>query len=259
MDLISTTASAFSLWDRFGSRIKFAYNKYTQKDLGTFIFDKYMKEVKVLANGNGISITKIYINVLDLDNFEIIDRQLNIEDADKRTIFQKTLKELMTTNKSQRYIEQGFWHDNTDAVEISNYRRYKLHRELSWDFKVDTTQLQSNKIHLCYAFSLPKMYPIKNGIWDEQNAPLDTTNVLSTSLQVEHAIKDFTYKLSLDKNISLILKPKLSIIPGGSKAPTKEKNVNPVESDIFFNKYSFNVPGPERLSKIQFSFCLNNQ
>ena len=259
--LISGTGTAVTIWDRFGDNIKLGYKKLKYgKNIGTYYFDEYVKLVRLLYNGNAIAITHIRLKILDKEQFQIINRKLNIEDAHKDTKFSKKLRELTKTDTLYRYRRMGFWHSNKEILSVTNNRRYKDNKEITWKFKFDVGAIESDSISFCYAFSIPKFYPIHEGLWDKDGAPLDSSNTLSTSLKVKHLIKRFRYILYLDRKIDLDRDPQISIIPEGSDLAINRKNVPPSEeNDVFFKKYESVIKFPQRLSTIKLDFTVNKE
>jgi hypothetical protein len=226
-----------------------------------FYFLEDKKHVTVFGNGHGVLLNYPKIKVLNLDKFEKFTRAIDISDSKKDTKF-LSLKEMLKTNKNDRFVKMGFWY-NCDLVNnhkmICNLNQLPTHNEkfLEWEFLIDRNALQKqNIINLNYGVSIPDMYPIKDCNLDIDSIPFENYSFRS-SITCNHKIKKFIYQISFEKSINLVGNSvKFYYECDNFKKEVKSHHFT---SDIFYDRFTTTIKNPRYKSLLYVTWKINER
>lgn len=222
-----------------------------------YYFESYHKHLTVYKNGNGIIINSFTVIVNDINSIQEFKRELNISDAKNTTTFPK-LNRMKNEKLNNRFNNFGFW-----CKCLNNKDLIKSIREFYWSNKpqeIDTISQSNPKImkwimemnpssievgkpyNIVYVMSIPGMFPIQNGLFEESIANIKgTQGKFKSSFGFKHEIKNFTYTISFENGLCLKNRPSGSITSGTEKNNLHYTNDN----NIIYDKYIFNTKTPK--------------
>lgn len=232
-------------------------------------FKNYHKHLTIYNDGTGVLINSFDI-VFNKNIKEELKRAINISDGKKTANFPK-LKEMMKTDIDERFSKYGFWlysENNiisnctekywSDTDETKDDIRLKNDpKELRWVFKFNYSVIKENKsYHVVYVLSVPDMFPISQGVLDEESA--NDINILmndeyesSSSMRIINRIKNFKYTVSFDSKVKLKSAPQCQMYNIDSK-----KNIQKLDLDhnIIYNKYTCSIKNPKLGTNIKIAW-----
>lgn len=226
-----------------------------------YYFEEYHKHLTVYRNGNGIIINSFTIVVNNIDSITEFKRELDIHDAKKETEFPR-LKIMKKTDLKDRFEKFGFWCQclNNDKLILAVEEKYWTEQDensdivskmdpkiLKWILRMNPSSIELGKPYeIVYVMSIPGMFPIVDGYFNEESANIKGSNgIFSSQVQVKHKIKKFVYTISFENGTKLYLNPS-----GKIKGKT-DKNLHFInDNNIIYYKYIFSVDSPEYLSTI---------
>ena len=239
-------------------------NDFIYDNVDDFYFENYTKHVTIYKNGHGIIINSFDIRVINVDNFKVIKRKLNIEDGKKDIKF-PTLSQMKDTPKHDRFEKFGFWvykpHDSIINRTIEKYWSDNdpddedLHsknncKELRWVFEINKNKLKIDKLHkISYALSIPGMYPIENGEYNINLANEQKQNgISSSSIKIDHPTKTIKYIVSMENGVKIEGEPECYLYNYSS---TKKQITDyTVNEGVFYTKHVFTINNPQYGSNI---------
>lgn len=224
-------------------------NKYEKLD---YYFEKYHKHLTVYKNGNGIMINSFTLIINDINSIIPFKRELNIEDAKKEVVF-PSLKEMKQTDLKYRFdrfcfrckcinnkdliqsVEEKYWTDDSDNDDLIARDNPK---DLKWILRMNPSCVEIGKpYNIVYVISIPGMFPIKDGYFDEDIANKSGTHgSFNSRFTAKHQIKEFIYTVSFENQLTLHQKPNgkiNSMIDGGKNLHFENEN------NIIYDKYIF--------------------
>ena len=148
----------------------------------------------------------------------------------------------------------GFWYKSSGLIEriIPEEENDKIIR---WLFIFNKSKIKSDKIKeikVSYAFSLPGMFPIKDGKLYMDEVPCGNYK-FNSSLKVAHKIRKIVYIIALEEGIKTMQHPKFSIKSESVSCPDKFITCAD-KSDIFYKRFVAVVRNPVIGSSIQVSW-----
>lgn len=225
-------------------------NEYDNLD---YYFEDYHKKITVYKNGNGIIIHSFNLVVNDINSISQFKRELNIEDAKISTNIPtlKTMKHARLANRSEEFCfkykctnnkdlitsaEEKYWEENSDKEDRISKANPKI---LKWIFNLNLSCVEVGKpYHIVYMISIPGMFPIENGIFNENVANIKgTQGSFNSSFTAKHKVKSFKYTVAFEGDLLLFQKPsgKISSING-------DRNLQFVnDNNIIYDKYIFSA------------------
>lgn len=228
------------------------YYKRIKKE--TFYFKRYCKHLTIYRDGHGILINTFSIKVLNQSRFESFQRTLDISDGKTHA----TLGPLAQIKKElpcSRFTELGFWHKINTVSELLEGIDDKLadnKKSMDFIFKFNKGVLQALKsktFELSYALSIPGMFVIKDGRFDEANKPPDFPGFISSLLTL-HRMEEIIYIISFEKGIEVDksnirfyneIKKNLS---NGRRVEQKDLKFA-YQPDVFYDKYLVRILKPQ--------------
>lgn len=239
-------------------------NEYANLD---YYFEDYNKHLTVYKNGNGIIINSFTLIINDINSIIPFKRELNIEDAQTSANF-PSLRQMKGTNLKYRFekfcfkckcinnkdlissVEEKYWTDDSDNDDISAKNNPK---HLKWILKMNPSSVEPGKPYrIVYVISIPRMFPIENGIFKESIANKKGTHgYFNSSFSVKHKIKKFIYTVSFEDELKLYQKPsgKINCIDGN-------KNLHFVnDNNLIYDRYIFSAENLSIGSAININWC----
>lgn len=269
LSCIVVTTAIFLLLKSINRRRNKKKENYVGK-IEDYYFSEYEKHITIYQNGNGIIIHKFKVVANDISKLQKIRRKLNIEDGVKTSHF-PSLKEMMQTNKANRFKDFGFWYSSEDNV-ISEVKEFywdsktpnenkKLKnnpQEIRWIFKMDKNKLKKEKPYeICYVISVPGLAALKDGSLDKNllNDPLE--EISSSNMHIDHKIQKLKYTISFEDGVSIDVPPKCKCIISEQDG-VKELDIPGIEDyDLLYKKYIFSIENPVFGSEISISWKYN--
>lgn len=235
-----------------------------------YYFEEYKKQITLYKNGHGILSTTFKIKVINPEKFTSIRRKLNIADGKKNAHF-KSLDEMLKTDKEKRFTDFGFWFCS-DSNVITGVKEFYFSdndyskedkaiknnpKELRWIFKLNNSKIKKNHTYtMGYAISVPGMFPISNGVFDEENNPFDDGyDDFSSELKVVHAIKKVIYTVAIEKGIQIEDDLKCVLIDHKKDGSEKTIPLDGIMRDsVFYDKYTYIIDNPHINSTIKINW-----
>lgn len=230
-----------------------------------YYFEEYQKSVTVYKNGHGIIINSFTVIVNNVDSFEQFNRKLDISDGRSDACFPK-FSEMKRIKLEDRFKKTGFWCDSKEKIILCSkkfnwddnnpLKESKIplsDKELRWIFKINKSKIETHKpYHIVYVISIDGMFPIKDGLFNENIANTkETYGQYSSSIHVEHQIKKIIYTISFEHNLDLKRVPVCYLQDG--------RYVHCVEDDnLLYKKYNFEIKNPQKNSNIIVEWKFNN-
>lgn len=222
-----------------------------------YYFGTYHKHLTVYKNGNGILINTFTLIINNINSVTEFKREININDSQITTRFPK-LSRMKKTKINDRFHEFGFWYrclNNKDLIK--SVREYywsedskgidtvaqSNDKDLKWIMEMNPSSIQIGKPYkIVYIMSIPKMFPLKDGVFDESIANIKGTHGrFQSKFAVKHIINNFKYTVSFENDLYLHTKPTGNITQGNEKINLQYDNDN----NIIYDKYIFNTSSPD--------------
>lgn len=270
---IDTTIKFIELGMKLFPKIEQFQRLYSKRKGYNFIIEELDKNVTVYKNGNGILSEIIKFSVLDPSNFTEFPRRLNIEDAKKGIAF-SSLEELKNCNVENRFTQMGFWY-SSDTNIISGVNEYYWQddpsksgedkvsksnpREMKFNFSINNGAHDVKKQHtLRYAFSIPGMFPIKDGFFDTDSAPFEEYKFTS-GIRMDYVVKKLKYTISFEKGIELLHAPEFRIIERANGKNIDDGISRTESTDVFYRRFSAETNKPNLNSRIKCNWSVKTQ
>lgn len=223
----------------------------------SFYIDDYNKTVTVYKDGHGIITNSLKIKVLDWQKFnqQGMERYFDISESSKKSTKLPALQDMIAAERCSRFTGFGFWYQSTaDIIQLdkilSDGDYYKR-----WTFKVDPTRIElikNNTIELSYAISVPGLFPVKDGYYDQGEAQCE--DPFKSELCIKNQINRITYVISFDKevNIKNHIVDATIVIPKVNDENTVQLQSLQCKDDLFYYRFFFT----KRFPKFQSDFSM---
>lgn len=238
-----------------------------------YYFEEYDKQITIFKDGHGILTNTMKIKVLNPADFCVLHRRLGLSDSKPQAVF-SSLEEMLQTSIPDRFDSLGFWYSCSDDIVTGIEEFYysdddssrenvvlkKNPKELRWRFNLNSNKIQKNKTYtIQYAISVPGMFTIDNGYFNENWLSLGLTPELSSSLKVKHTMKKLNYIIAIEKDVHLKSDVVCDVV-GHKKTGTEIKRHlhGKMHDDLFYRKYEFNIKNPQINSSIRITCDLEN-
>lgn len=246
--------SAISLFKHMANFFKYYHMVRSAKSMGqVFYFNELNKHIIIDKDGNGILTHDIKVTVLRPQDFEYIEREIDISDAKPSSVFPK-FEEMLQTPTSEAFKRFGLWYasDNGVIQRIENNSDAARNpKVLKFRIVLDTSRLRKNMtFQFIYAVSIPGMFPIQNGRFDEESYQRQDYKEYSSMLTVKHSIRLLRYIIDFDRDIQLYQTPKTSYITETQIKKIQENICCTYENRIFYQRFSAILKNPEYNKKV---------
>lgn len=258
MGVISEVLSGIKILEKacfFISNLKYAkYNYY---------YDFYNRKTYVNSNGDGIifiSCDLVVVNPLKtkeiIINLDISDAKENAKFPDFDCMQEDGLKPFedfcfkcySDNGIISRAVES---YDSLPTAERKTKKSSKKHICIA--LKIDTSKVKKNKKYkIRYMFSIPGMFPITNGVWDNKD---DNTCECSSYMECNEHFKRVKYSLYLadDIQVNEDVTAKVQTTKSHDELP---QEINKKEY-MFYNKYITEVKKAQNKKYFVLSWHLN--
>lgn len=240
---------------------------YSKKKGYNFIIEELEKWVTVYKDGHGILREKIKFKILNPQAFTEFPRRLNIEDAKKGVEF-APLDNLMKCDLEKRFSEMGFWYSkdagliddvqefywNDDpSIEREDAKSKENPREIRFKFKINNGVAVNRKNGTIeYAFSIPGMFPIKDGYFDTDSCPKAINDYLFNSgIRMDYIVEKMKYVVAFENGIEFTDDPNFKVlanVPNGNPYKTDIERMQ--VSDLFYKRFYAETTKPSLKSRI---------
>lgn len=232
----------------FRGKIKYRKNNY--------YIESYKKHLTVYKNGNGILIVNLKLKIISPQKVKKISRLLDCSDGKKTLVFPK-LENMRECDISDRFDNYGFWYTSdkniVTGIEGMTTNQNKI---LNWKFIIDESKLKKGQSYnISYVISVPNMFPITNGNYDMSllSRKNQTNYKFTSSLQVDHEIKEIEYAISFENGINFYEGPACLI-------EREQSNSNAIhgkeKQDLIYNTRFYKIKSPKSGSNIIISWKL---
>ena len=141
-------------------------------------------------------------------------------------------------NEKKRFVEPGFWYKSDIPCELDIKEDFEDRK--SFSFKWQPSLEKGRVVRLSYAFSIPCMYPIENGIFKPEKA-LNNKPIAEANFTVKSPIQHFEYEIAF-RGVELAEKPIIKIFKGDH--PIEVKEADEEYFDPFYIRYRFSLKKP---------------
>lgn len=231
-----------------------------------YYYDFYNRKTYVNYNGDGVILIECDLVVINPLKTKELIVNLDISDSKETTFFpnlddmQKDELKPFTDFKFKCYSECGIIsrvEESYASLSPTERKRVKNSRKhIVLSLKVDSNKIQKNKKYTVrYMFSIPGMFPITNGIYDD--AGDDVSGECSSYMECNEHFKKIKYSLYLDAGISVNEEVNAEV------KHTKSNDQIPVavskEERMFYNKYIVEVNKPKDNKYFLLSWRVNSK
>lgn len=252
-------SKGISLVERFlkllnGFRDFFNGNK-DKEDSEIYYFSELNKKVFVSKNGDGVIVCSFDFIAPDPSIIEAFERQLDIEDAKKSTKFPQ-FSQMCSNDEKNIFKDYKFWYrcDNNIITNVEEYYNGENKRSekdndrfLGVRFLVDIGRIEANrKYKVVYGYSIPGLYPILNGKFDEDEKPYKDYDYFSSSISVQHLSEKVKFAVYFEDGVSLSKTPVYFAKLLGSKGGKLREHPCKYRDNLWYHKYCFEIKNPEK-------------
>ena len=228
MGFFSELKAILDIWDKFRGN-------WERK--AKFEYLKFFKRLAVYENGHGIVINSLEIRVLD--KLEEIRRFFDVRSGNGcKDVCLPPLEDMRKREEKKRFIDVGFWYRSDIPCELVVEEDFEDRKKFV--FKWATLLEKGRKINLSYAFSVPCMYPIKNGIFCPEKA-CNKNPRAKAEFEVKSRIKHFEYEIAF-RGVEPEEPPVMKIFREDCDS-SKDKKPE-VYFDPFYTRYRFSLKKP---------------
>lgn len=253
--------SALLVIARVREHISHYCNKTGKKGCNDYYFDEYNRKVFVKKNGSGLIVSAVKLKVVDPEKIDYFNRTLDISDGKKTAAFTdfKQMKEVPLENIFNEY---GFWYISqneiiTDAEEYyDDMDKPQADRNNFLGFRLisDNTKLKKGLSYtFSYAISVPDLFPISDGYFDDQMADRKNYESFSSYVSASHFGDLLKFSMYFEQGINFKEKPKGYAYRSDTAKPSI-KNIEgkqcEFKDNIFYTKYSFTISEPQEYKSI---------
>ncbi|WP_373033767.1 hypothetical protein [Sulfurovum sp.] len=233
------------LWKNF--RDKYWYN-LSYKIIG------FRKHVTVFKNGHGIILHDIELNIYKVN--EMFTKRLDISDAPTMTLL-PDLEEMKKTEVERRFDSFGFWFSSTpknvlkNVIEVPERSNHKK-KAVKFIFdKTEADKLKGAPVKILYGFSIPKLYPVKDGKFEEGTGGV---NPIQSNFEVQYPMSYYDYVIGLEDGVKVSSIKSIYHENGTDNAGKEEDMIE--KDDLFYTKFVLSLKRPKVGSTISTYFTL---
>ena len=260
---LGTIDAGLSMAERFDEKHKHLIPKFLYRN--DYYFEEVNKKVFIKANGDGVVVCSCDLYVINPDKVQHFVRAFDISDAPRSTKFPPF--ESITKTKSAFFNDYAFWYESESDI-ISGVEEYSdddfTHEEiekiaqrklLGVRFFINKNKLESKrKYRIIYGYSVPKLFPIKNGKHDTSEYDKKTYKYIS-SMSVKRMAKKLRLSIYLEDGICIEEAPRGNAIKV-SDNQNVPSDICQVRDNILYSKYLYEVKRPEKYNSIQIKWKL---
>lgn len=209
----------------------------------------FRKHVTAYKNGHGIILQDIELRLYKPEH--PFRREINVSEVPEGFKFEK-FKDLEKKSIENRFTEQGFWYESNPKGIVEDVRWIKAEStdtKLVFDFIFDQS-IASNYINkpikIMYGYSIPKIYPIENGIYDNSYG---AENPFFTGFMVNYKMDYYKGIIGFEKGIKFANKIGIDYYENGRDNGYINKEMKK-KDDIFYDKYEVEIKKPKLGSAI---------
>lgn len=224
-----------------------------------YYFEEVNKKVFIKKNGDGMVICAFDLFVIRPNKVEDFVRGIDISDAKKNTKFPSF--RTMRKKKLNFFSDYGFWYESEqniitsveecyDDPTLSELKNTPVGKRLGVKFLIDKNKLQpKHKYRVVYAYSIPGLYPVKEGKHDREEYNYKNYGKHQSSMNVRHTSKRLKFAIYLENGFQL------KAVPLGHAIKQRtNKKIDPdvcvVRNNILYTKYLYELKNPEKYAKI---------
>ena len=239
---------------------KYLYRKY--KDFPYF-FINYNKKTYINKNGDGIVFMSCDMMVLDKAKTKYIKAKLDITDAKAESNF-PTFHQMQLLNKEpfkdcyfKVWANDGIITSVTEDYYVlperdrSEWKR--SNKKIALRINLNSNILEEKKAYkISYMFSVPGMFPIFNGYYDEKSAQISDSEEMVSSLDIEEYCDKCKYSIYVSEDIKV--KEKISGFANKSGIDDSVDISAYQQHFGFYNKNIMNVKQAKKYRSIGFKW-----
>ena len=260
---LGTIDAGLSMAERFDEKHKHLVPKFLYRN--AYYFEEVNKKVFVKTNGDGVVVCSCDLYVINPEAVEHFVRLFDISDAPKATKFPPF--DSISKSKNDFFNGYAFWHESESGI-ISGVEEYCdddfTHEEvqkiaerrlLGVRFFINKNKLESKrKYRIVYGYSVPKLFPIKNGKHDSSDYSKKTYKYTS-SMSVKRMAKKLRLSVYFEDGICIEDAPRGNAIKV-SNNQSVPSDICQVRDNILYTKYLYEVKRPEKYNSIQIKWKL---
>lgn len=236
-----------------------------------YSFAETNKKVFIRRNGNGVIVCSFYFCVKDPSKIKSFLRGLSIADAKRSIHFQKFKSISSGQSKKTPFLEQIFWFQSDNDIISKVTEEYSKNkpeekaddRYLELKFHINHDKLEPGKAYrVTYAYSIPGLFPIKDGKVDVEEIPYSDYRY-SSNMSVMYLAQRLKFAIYFERGIMLKECPSAKLIP--LRTPTQPQPPEPIDrpceyaDNIIYKKYLLVVEHPEQYEEISIYWDLHGR
>lgn len=240
-----------------------------EKQCEDYYFEEFNKKIFIKKNGDGIIVSSFILKVIDPSKISYLVRTLDISDAKFSTKF-PAFNLMETCSVDNVFQDYGFWvlSDNNIVTDVEEfYEEFNIMKKndnkfISIKLNLDSASLIRGKSYkFAYAFSVPGLFPIKNGRFDDDEADraqYETFNSYVSTKDIGHHLRFSAY---FENGIDFKEKPVGLAVRHKAKGKKIKETKYPCQykNNIFYEKYCFEVDSPQEYEYIRLKWNLKNR
>lgn len=257
-----------ALIDRCFKWVNWGLNKTSNVKVGqAYYFEEVNKKVFIKLNGDGVVVCSFDFYVKNPNKIVDFIRYIDITDAKKTSVFPsfKTMQRksgfcwfsdykfsYMSENDIISSVEECY----EDISQIMVYKKQNNNKCLGVKFNIDKSKLKkNNKYRITYAYSVPGLYPVKNGRHDKSEYPKKSYGEHCSGISVKHMSKTLRFAIYFENGFQFELTPMAYAITLNSKKEISN-SVCEMRNNVFYTKYLYILKSPEKFSDISIKWKL---
>lgn len=260
---VETADAGLSIAERFGEKQKHLVPKFLYRN--DYYFEEVNKKVFVKSNGDGVVVCSCDLYVIRPEKVKHFIRAFDISDAPKTTIFPP----FNSIRKKKSAFFKGFafwWEAENDIISgVEEYsdedftqdeiEKIQNRRLLGVRFFINKNKLESkHRYRIMYGYSVPKLFPIKDGRHDQSEYNKKTYKY-SSSMSVKRMAKKLRLSVYLENGICIEEAPHGKTVQVND-SQSEQDDLCQVRDNILYTKYLYEVKRPEKYSSIQIKWKL---
>lgn len=236
-----------------------------------YYYEEYNKKVYIRKNGDGLILCSCRLKVIDPAKTQSVVRTLDISDAKKSSKFED-FSIMLNKPIEIMFKDYGFWYisDNNIITDVAEYydennkKRTNDDRFISIKLTLDTTRLHKEKVFdFSYCFSIPGLFPIKDGRFDLGEQDRNTYGNFSSHVSTSHIGHHLRFSVYFEDGIVFKEKPKGNVELSSAVKNKKKRDNNTTyvcdfKDNIFYKKYHFEIANPEDYRDIYIDWNIKN-
>lgn len=204
----------------------------------------FRKHVTAYKNGHGIILQDIELRLYKPEH--PFRREISVSEVPEGFKFEN-FKILKKRSVENRFTEQGFWYESNPKGIVEDVRWIKAEStdtKMVFDFIFDqsiASDYINKPIKIMYGYSIPKIYPIENGFYDDS---YDARNPFFTGFVVNYKMNYYKSVIGFEKGIKFANKICADYYENGRDNSYITKELKK-KDDIFYNKYEIEIKKPK--------------